>query len=131
MKDKIARLRVDFPDFKFRKAKKARWDAAGQVIYYTDDTRELMHELGHAVLGHRFIESDVGLLRQERAAWTKAQELAVIYEVDLDEEYIEGRMDTYRRWLHKRSLCGICRYNAVEEGGRYRCVMCGNAWDKK
>lgn len=131
MKNEVAQLRVDFPEFKFKKAKKSRWSSAERVIYYTNDARELMHELGHAVLGHRFIGSDVGLLRQERAAWTKARELALGYSVILDEEYIEESMDTYRRWLHKRSLCTRCKYSAIEEGGVYRCFMCGNTWVKK
>lgn len=131
MKNEIALLRVDFPEFKFRKAEKSRWNAADRVIYYTDDTRELMHELGHAVLGHKFIGSDVGLLRQERAAWTKAHELALVYGVKLDEEYVEESMDTYRKWLHKRSLCAVCKYSALEDSGTYRCFMCGNMWAKK
>lgn len=123
-------MKVDFPEFKFQKAQKSRWSASEQTIYYTDEARELLHELGHAVLGHTFIDSDVGLLRQERAAWTKARELAPTYGVRLDDDFIEESIDTYRKWLHKKSLCARCRYNAIENDGVYRCFMCGNSWKK-
>lgn len=86
---------------------------------------ELLHEVGHALLGHCDYGTDVERVKMERAAWEKAAELAQKYGVEMDVELAEEELDTYRDWLHKRSKCPQCgatRYQG--QNGEYRCPMC-------
>ena len=85
----------------------------------------LLHEVGHAILGHRNFKTDVGRLKMEMAAWEKAQELATLYGVVWDEEVAQGELDTYRDWLHQKSRCPICGLTRFETpDGRYHCPKC-------
>lgn len=86
---------------------------------------QLLHEVGHALLGHCEYGVDLERLKMERAAWEKARELCGRYGVEYDEEAVEGALDTYRDWLHRRSRCakcGLTRFQGAD--GRYRCPGC-------
>lgn len=86
---------------------------------------QLLHEVGHALLGHCEYGADLERLKMERAAWEKAQELCGRYGAEYDEEAVEGALDTYRDWLHRRSRCakcGLTRFQGAD--GRYRCPGC-------
>lgn len=86
---------------------------------------QLLHEVGHALLGHRSFGTDPERLRMECAAWQRARELCSAYGIDYDEEFAEAELDTYRGWLHQRSLCkgcGLTRYQT--EDGVYHCPFC-------
>ena len=85
----------------------------------------LLHELGHATLGHRNFATDIERLRMERAAWDKAREFCKDYGVAYDEDFVEAELDTYRDWLHQRSKCRECgqtRYQGAD--GKYHCPFC-------
>ncbi|MDR1300562.1 MAG: hypothetical protein LBK50_02535 [Candidatus Nomurabacteria bacterium] len=126
----MSKIIADFPEFTFKKSQRSHWSHEKNTVFYSDEI-ELLHELGHALLGHKYTDSDVDLLKKERAAWTKARELAKKYRVKLSDDMVEERLDSYRRWLHKRSLCPKCRYNGLEQDGRYHCIMCGHHWTAK
>lgn len=106
-------------------------DGGGDLIgvgneqkYYT---LQLLHEVGHAVLGHEDFGADIERVKMERAAWEQARELCKRYGVEYDEDFVEGELDTYRDWLEKRSrckVCGLARYQ--DEGGVYHCPFCEN-----
>lgn len=86
---------------------------------------QLLHEVGHALLGHCEYGVDLERLKMERAAWEKARELCGRYGVEYDEAAVEGALDTYRDWLHRRSRCakcGLTRFQGAD--GRYRCPGC-------
>lgn len=86
---------------------------------------QLLHEVGHALLGHCEYGADLERLKMERAAWEKARELCGRYGVEHDGEAVEGALDTYRDWLHRRSRCakcGLTRFQGAD--GRYRCPGC-------
>lgn len=96
---------------------------------------QLLHELGHALLGHVDFRTDVDRVRMEREAWEKARALwdgyreryGEAWQMDYDEEYVETAMDSYRDWLHRRSKCPVCgetRYQTAD--GQYHCVFCEN-----
>jgi ribosomal protein L37AE/L43A len=133
MADVAADIKADFPQFRFKKAPRSRWDAHANVIYYTDNTIELLHELGHALLGHDAFTTDVDLLRKERAAWTKARTIAKKYNLKITDGEIEKNLDSYRQHLHRRSLCPKCYHNGVQstENKIYQCIMCGHRWPTK
>lgn len=89
----------------------------------------LLHELGHAAQGHRTYRDDLELLMMEVAAWKEAKRIAVTYELDIDDEYIESSIDTYRSWLHKRSTCIECTQNSFPlSQTKYRCFNCNTEW---
>ena len=116
--------------FEFVASDKARWSPTEQKIYYTNDNTQTLHELGHAILGHREYRQDIELLQIERAAWDKAQELAPAYELEINDDTIEQALDTYRDWLHQRSRCPKCGQTGLQNADtlNYRCPNCQHAW---
>ena len=63
------------------------------------------------------------------AAWDKALQLAPEYDVAITDELIEESLDTYRDWLHSRSLCPHCNATGVQTATRhYQCLACHHAW---
>ena len=126
----VARLQNDYPIFRFIPSDKARWSPAEQKIYYTNDSIQTLHELGHAVLGHSEYRQDIELLQIERAAWNKAKELALTYGINIDDDTIERALDTYRDWLHQRSKCPNCGQTGLQNIDTldYRCPNCQHTW---
>lgn len=85
----------------------------------------MLHEVGHAVLGHKFYATDVDRLKMERAAWEKARELCPKYGVEYIGEFVEEALDSYRDWLHQRSKCPKCGTTRFQDNrGNYVCPGC-------
>jgi hypothetical protein len=110
-----------------------RWDPNRLCIFYdpTDNLAKplLLHELGHALLGHAAYSYDVQLIELERAAWDKALALAKSYGVTIPDAVVEDHLDTYRDWLHARSLCPQCGNTGIQAGGKeYSCMSCHGRW---
>jgi ribosomal protein S27AE len=135
MEELIAQLSKDFPDFNFVTGEICCWSPARQEIIYdpdkTDSTSRwtILHELGHALLGHSSYQSDFELLKLEVAAWDRAQELDKTYGQKISLEHIQNCLDTYREWLYRRSLCPTCGNSSLQENPtRYRCFNCHTVW---
>jgi ribosomal protein L37AE/L43A len=126
----IDRLRADFPEFQFTESARARWSPDQATVYFGEEAATLLHELGHATLGHHDFNQDIELLKMERDAWTRAQELAAKYSVQISDSEIENVLDAYRDWLHARSLCPNCTQTGVQRAAdlSYYCVNCGTNW---
>ena len=126
----VARLQNDYPMFRFAPSDKARWSPAEQKIYYADDNTQTLHELGHAILRHREYRQDIELLQIEREAWNVAMELAPTYGLNIDDNIVEQALDTYRDWLHQRSLCPRCGQTGVQSINTlsYSCPNCQHTW---
>ena len=129
----VDRLRQDYPKLAFMAAPRASWSAHTNQVAYTNEELPLaiwalLHELGHALLGHNSYESDASLLRKEVAAWSKAKQLAQKYELHIDDEHIEQCLDTYREWLYKRSTCPTCGQHGVQTEHLYNCLNCQDSW---
>ncbi len=110
-----------------------RWDPSSHTVYYNESAPDapslLLHELGHALLGHTDYMRDIELLRLERAAWDKAIELATGYGHPIDDDSIEDHLDTYRNWLHARSLCPTCQATGLQSNRtHYTCISCRQTW---
>lgn len=142
----VERLEQDFPDLRFRPGRKFAFRPPRTIVYEqfcdqkegaTEVATEirgqaerryqlcLLHELGHATLGHRDFRTDPERLRMEAAAWGRAEELSDRYGVEFDRELAEAELDSYRDWLHQRSrcpACGLTRYQTPD--GRYHCPGC-------
>lgn len=131
-KSLLARLRNDFTQLSFRVGDDFRWSPGSHTVWYekgSDDVITLLHETAHGLLGHATYASDVELLQLERAAWSKASELGTDYGYPVSEEEVERALDTYREWLHARSLCPNCNQNGIQQSDhRYLCVVCGQQW---
>lgn len=136
MKDLIDKLQAQFPDLRFIAAKQFYWSPESGEIFYNagsegrEATWSLLHETGHALLGHTSYKADFELVRLEVAAWERAQQLANYLNVSIDEDHIQDCLDTYRDWLYKRSICPNCTTKCLQQGDfvHYRCFNCHTMW---
>ncbi len=132
----LEQLRTKFPTLKFAPASGYIWSPKQRTVYYFNDeletprgTMAILHEVGHALLGHEDYQLDIELLNMEVAAWTKARELARLFGTDVNEDHVEDCLDTYRLWLFKRSRCPRCNNTSVQTDSRhYGCFVCGSKW---
>lgn len=133
MNSLLKKVKADYPAISFTQAEDFRWSAEQATIYYSSvvDHAEwtLLHELGHMLHGHQGYQSDNALVHMEVEAWAKAQELAAHYNIEIDEDYIQDCLDSYRGWHHERSKCPTCTQTGLEiSRGNYRCINCASTW---
>ena len=123
-------LAKDYQQFTFAKSTRARWSPADQTVFFANSAAELLHELGHALLGHADFAQDIELIQMERDAWETAREISRKYGVKIADDEVETALDAYRDWLHARSLCPRCGQTGVQsrENLEYRCLNCGAKW---
>jgi len=132
----ITRLRAEFPSLTFTPGRQFYWSPEAGEIFYKAEARgrhavwSLLHETGHALLGHRTYKADFELLKLEVAAWEKARDLAVSLGLSINEDHIQDCLDTYRDWLYKRSICPTCTTKCLQQGDfvHYRCFNCHTTW---
>lgn len=133
-KELLSRLRADYPNIQFVVGDDFKWsDGVRQLMVAEEDGSNglyTLHELAHALLGHASYTFDIELLRHEREAWDYVRRaLAPSYDVTLDEALIEEALDTYRQWLHARSLCPTCKLTGLQtKTSTYVCVNCRCSW---
>lgn len=126
----LQRLEGDFPGFRFVNGKKFAFRPPKTIILGPPEPfSELLalHEVSHAILKHKTFRMDVERLRMESEAWQKARELALRYDIEINEDLIQDELDTYRDWLHTKSRCkkcGLTRYQTPD--GTYHCPRCEN-----
>lgn len=132
----VAELSKQFPKLKFVAGEQFIWSPLKRTIYYDEAQSTtpqgflaLLHEVGHALLGHKDYTFDLDLLNMEVEAWAKARELAQDFKLDVNEDHIENCLDTYRMWLFKRSRCPTCAQTSLQADARtYRCFICHSQW---
>lgn len=130
----ISKLQGDYPSLTFVQGETACWSPQDNQVFYTYDPQNgvasVLHELAHALLGHKQYSNDLDLLYKEVAAWTTARHLAERYKINIDDNHIQDCLDTYRDWLHKRSTCPVCHLNGLQTHiGCYRCLNCEHSWN--
>lgn len=136
MQKLLESLRASLPELQFTPGKKFYWSPeTNEVFYNADGTQErdhwaLLHETGHALLGHKSYKTDIELLKMEIAAWEKAHELGSKFNISIDENHVQDCLDTYRDWLHARALCPTCATRCLQNnsGHEYRCHNCHTSW---
>jgi len=136
MQQHITKITGLFPQLKFTPGEQFCWSPETQEIFYNESARgeqalwSLLHETGHALLGHTSYRADLELLRLEIEAWERAKQLAETLEMVIDEDHIQDCLDTYRDWLHKRSICPACNTKSIQQGDfvHYRCFNCHTVW---
>jgi len=108
------------------------WSHAEHTIYYTCDNEDfsfLFHELSHALLDHTDYQRDIELIVIERQAWAKAKRISTNYDVEINDDFIQSNLDTYRDWLHTRSTCPQCTSTGLQtEKNTYKCLSCNHEW---
>ncbi|MBQ2695270.1 hypothetical protein IJG04_01375 [Candidatus Saccharibacteria bacterium] len=126
--DFLKRLKTDYSDLRFRNGRKFAFRPPKTVILGpVEPFSELLalHEVSHAILGHKTFRMDVERLRMESEAWDKARELAIEYGIEINEDLIEDELDTYRDWLHQRSRCPKCGLTRFQtQDTKYHCPQC-------
>lgn len=128
----INSLHEEYPQFHFTDGAEFRWDPSTRTIFYekSDDTASLLHELSHALLGHRSYIKDIELIEMERDAWHLATTvLSGKYGVVIEGDIAEDALDTYREWLHARSTCPECSATGIQtRQNTYKCLACNTVW---
>ncbi len=136
MQSLLKQLRVDVADVEYKPGEAFCWSPEQKIITYREteeptelDEWALLHEAGHAILGHKTFTTDLHLLLLEVEAWDKAVEIGEKYGVKIDLEHVQDCLDTYRDWLHQRSLCPTCTTTSLQISvGTYRCHNCTAEW---
>ena len=126
----LERLKGDFPEFRFKNGDKFAFRPPKTIVLGPPEPFSALlalHEVSHAVLGHKTFRMDVERLKMESAAWEKARELADRYGIEINEDLIQDELDTYRDWLHNKSRCRKCGLTCYQTpDGAYHCPRCEN-----
>ena len=122
-----------YSQFIFEPSDEYCWSFTNKTIYFDNSRKEqpilLLHELSHALLGHQNYSSDIELINMERQAWDKAVKIAPEFNLVIDEDFIENSLDSYRDWLHSRSICPECNATGMQiNKAVYQCPACTNKW---
>ena len=68
----IARLSLDYPKFTFKESSRFSFRPPKTINYSLSDDHfalQSLHELGHALSGHRSFDKPIQRLKMEREAW--------------------------------------------------------------
>ena len=129
----VKQLIKDFPQFSFKPSQKFLWSPTDKTILYNTTKPHakelLLHELSHGILNHDKYQRDVELINIEQSAWQRAAELALRYNITIDDNFIQTNLDSYRDWLHARSACPSCKASGLQVAKAvYQCVACNQTW---
>ena len=135
----LNRLQKDYPEFRFRLNSK-RFSYRHHTIFIGPPQPNFallaLHELGHALCHHQDYNLDIERLKIESAAWERAKTVYQHYQktspellkdISWDEDFVQDSLDTYRDWLHQKSLCKSCGLTCYQtKDGQYHCPNCEN-----
>ena len=126
----LKQLALDDPALNFRRGRKFAFRPPKTIVLGSPEPfYELLtlHEVSHAILKHKGFKMDVERLKMEVAAWEQAKKLAANYGIEVDEDFIQDQLDTYRDWLHQKSRCPVCGLTRFQTpDGNYHCPRCEN-----
>lgn len=131
----IDKIKLDNSSITFLEGKRFSWNPKTNTITTTNNEPtietvwSLLHEIAHAKLGHSHFHDDYQLLLFEVEAWREAKVLADYYEVQIDSNYSEDCIDSYRDWLYLRSKCPRCNQSGIQTDAIiYQCINCSSEW---
>lgn len=135
--DVIKKLKANYPSIHIKPGDNYYWSPAERTVFFLQNNESiegiwaLLHETGHAILGHEQYFTDIELLQMEVEAWDQAQQLTGVLNLgeSIHEDHIQDCLDSYRDWLHKRSLCPDCHLSGIQTTtATYTCVFCHRTW---
>ena len=130
-------IKALYPKLKFKSSDSYYWSPETNEICYREDMDNddvakwsLLHETGHALLGHKSYDADYMLVRLEVEAWQKAKDIGKDLKIKISEDHIQDCLDTYRDWIYKRSICPKCTTKSFQQNDfrHYRCFNCHMTW---
>lgn len=128
-------IKRDFAGYTYAGGTYFSWSARNKTITHPrihslNHVYLLLHEIAHAELKHSGYTRDIQLIQNEAKAWQfAAKNLAPHYELEIELDAIEDALDTYRLWLHHRSLCPECAQTGVQQNeNTYSCLNCRCLW---
>ena len=127
-KELLSLLKESYKDLTFKEGPRFLFRPKKTIIYNLSDENFpllILHELGHALLERYDFKTDIERLKIETLAWEKAKELSKEFDVKIDEDFIESKLDTYRDWLHQKTRCKKCSLTRFQTpNGAYHCPKC-------
>ena len=127
-------LKQSYSDYTFRPGRKFLFRPPKSIYYLEADDNFrllLLHELAHALLGHFTYTKSLERLQIERDAWEKTRELCELHSVAFDEALAESELDTYRDWVHQKTLCKTCGLTCLEVSSEsLYCPFCQKFYQK-
>lgn len=123
-----------FPDLVYKPNKKFTFRPK-RTIYYEEKNKNfpllLLHETAHALLKHRSYKTSLERLTIERDAWEKTRSLCKKFTLPFDTDFAEQNLDTYRDWLHQKTLCKVCGSTCLELGSEsLYCPFCQKSYKR-
>ena len=106
-----------YPNLTFKPGRKFLFRPPKSIHYLETDENFrflLLHELAHALLGHYTFDRSLERLQIERDAWAKTRELCCLYSIPFDDNLAEAELNTYRDWVHQKTLCKHCGLSCLE-----------------
>ncbi|MBQ6130088.1 hypothetical protein IJI72_00065 [Candidatus Saccharibacteria bacterium] len=106
-----------FPDLVFKPNKKFTFRPKKTIYYEIKNDHFpllLLHETAHALLNHYSFDTSLERLTIERDAWEKTRSLCKKFAQPFDEDFAEANLNTYRDWLHQKTLCKVCGLTCLE-----------------
>ena len=135
LKALINSIKTDYPELQFEQSEIFTFRPPKTILYNSSQERAdliLLHELGHYLDKDQDYASDIALLRIEAEAWQRAEDLSFRYHLHWDEDFAQAKLDSYRDWLHRASLCPSCEINGYQDKqGRYHCPLCEKSWHRQ
>lgn len=137
MRNLVTKLAAAHPHLSFVASDSFYWCPETSEVFYDDSKHghpsgiwSLLHEASHGLLGHTTYKADLELLHLEVEAWHHALDMAKKHGFNIDGEYIQDCLDTYRDWLYRRSLCPGCGSQClqIDTSNFYRCFNCHTRW---
>ena len=139
----LADLKSLYPNFRFQPGPRFLFRPPNTIFYepsnpnnannsFQDFALQLLHELGHAVSGHRNFQLSIDRIKIETEAWHAAQtilenhhNLQTKYHLFFNQDFAEAHLDTYRRWLHQKTTCKKCGLTMFQDKNQtWYCPHC-------
>lgn len=124
----LSEIQKTHPEFIFKQGKKFAFHPPKTIIIGPWEPHFellLLHELSHAILGHKAFKTDVERLKIESSAWEQAKKLSKTFDITFDQDFAQSELDSYRDWLHQKSLCKTCGLTRFQtKDGNYHCPKC-------
>jgi hypothetical protein len=120
----------------FKPAKSYYWSPKDTTVFYQEKDKTevgiwtLLHETSHGLENHKSYNSDFELVLLEVVAWEKAEKIADVFGIKIDDDHVQDCLDSYRDWQYKRSLCPRCELGGIQiNTSTYKCMFCNDTWN--